>query len=90
MFGTPNIVKNNHKNDFLVLIGGSTDDINDSVGAAEQKFSINFSKARTKFCLSLHYNHDNSYLFVNRKEIYKFKADDKNVNFPTQFCPGTI
>ena len=38
------------------------------------------------FFLSLHYNADNSYLFVNENEIFKFKADNKNVNFPTQFC----
>ena len=35
--------------------------------------------------MSLHYNADNSYLFVKGKEIFKFKADSKNVNFPTQF-----
>ena len=40
--------------------------------------------------MSLHYDADNSYLFVNGKEIFKFKADKKNVNFPTQFCPGSI
>ena len=34
---------------------------------------------------SLHYNADNSYLFVNEKESFKFKADNKNVNYPTQF-----
>ena len=38
----------------------------------------------------MHYNADNSYLFVNGKEILKFKADNKNVNFPTQFCFGII
>ena len=32
--------------------------------------------------LSLQYNADNSYLFVNGGEIFKFKADNKNVNFP--------
>ena len=53
-------------------------------------FSINFSKANTKFCLSLHHNADKNYLFVNGKEIFKFKADNKNVNFPTQFCLGSI
>ena len=42
-----------------------------------------FTKANTKFCLSLHYNADNSYLFVNGREMFKFKADNKNVNFPT-------
>ena len=51
----------------------------------KKKVSINFSKANTKFCLNLHYNVDNSYLFVNGKEIFKFKANNKNVNFPTQF-----
>ena len=40
--------------------------------------------------MSLHYNCDNSYLFVNGKEIFKFKADNKNVNFPTRFCLGGI
>ena len=33
---------------------------------------------------------DNSYLFVNRKEIFKFKADNKNGNFPTQFCLRSV
>ena len=45
-----------------MLDEGTTDDINGSVGAALKKLSINFSKA--KFCLSLHFNGDNSYLFV--------------------------
>ena len=56
----------------------------------KKKFSINFSKVKTKFCLSLHCNADNSCLFVNGKEVFKFKADNKNVNFPTQFCLGSI
>ena len=38
----------------------------------------------------MHYNSDNSYLFVNGIEIYKFKASNKNINFPTQFCLGSI
>ena len=29
-------------------------------------------------------------MFVNGKQIFKFKADNKNVNFPTQFCFGSI
>ena len=40
--------------------------------------------------MSLHYNDDNSYLFVNGKEIFNFKDDNKNVNFATQFCLGSI
>ena len=75
------------KNIFLVLSEGPTDDINGCIGAAKKKFSINFSKAKTKFCLSLHYNHHNCYLFVNRKikikRLKKLKADDKYVKFST-------
>ena len=44
----------------------------------------------TKCCFSLRYNADNSCLFVNGKEIFKFKADNKNVNFATQFCLVSI
>ena len=39
--------------------------------------------------MGLHYNGDNCYLVVNGKEACKFKADNKNVNFPTQFCLGS-
>ena len=57
----------NLKNDFLMLGEGDTFGINGSFGAPEKKLYINFSKAKTKFCLSLHYNNNNSYLFVNEK-----------------------
>ena len=40
--------------------------------------------------LSLNYNADNSYLFVNGKKIFEFNADDKNISFPTQFYLGSI
>ena len=49
----------------------------------KKKISVNISKTNSKFCLSLHSNADNNYLFVNEKEISKFKAGNKNVNFPT-------
>ena len=64
--------------------------INGSFGSPDKKFSINYSKANTKLCLNLRYNADNIYLFVNGKEIFKFKVDNNNVNFPTQFCLGSI
>ena len=38
----------------------------------------------------MHYNADNSYLFVNQKKSYQFKANDKNLNFPNQFFLGSI
>ena len=51
---------------------------------------LKFSKGNTIFCLSLHCNTENGYLFINRKEIYKFKTSNKNVTFPTQFYLGSI
>ena len=64
-----------------MLVEGLTDGINENFGEPEK---INFSNERAKTCLSLHYNHHNSYLLVNRKKIYKLKADNKSVKFPTQ------
>ena len=54
------------------------------------KFSINFSKPNTKILFEFALYADNSYLFVNKKEIFKFEADNKNVNFPIQFCLGSL
>ena len=51
----------------------------------QKKFSINFSKVNTKFCLSFHYNADNSYLFVDLKEIFKLKATIKILIFQLNF-----
>ena len=42
-------------------------------------YSINFTVTRKNFCLSLHYNGANSYLFVNGTEIYKFKVKDSEI-----------
>ena len=42
-------------------------------------YSTNFTFANKKFSLSLHYNGDNSYLFVNGKEIINFKAKDSEI-----------
>ena len=42
----------------------------------KKKFSINFGNGNTKFCLSLHYNGDESYLHVIETEIYKSEAKD--------------
>ena len=56
-----------------MLVEGPTDDINGSARATEQKFSINYNKAKTKFCLSLHHNNYNSYLFVNGEKSVSLK-----------------
>ena len=63
----------NRKKDILILGKGPTQGLEHML-SAEKLYSINFTKKNTKFCLSLHYNGANSYLFVNGTEIYKFKA----------------
>ena len=47
--------------------------------SVEIMHSINFTENNKKFCLSLHYNGANSYLFVNGIKIYKFKAKDSEM-----------
>ena len=66
----------NSKNNFLVLGKRLTYFVNGSFHSPDKRFSINFSKANSKFCFSFHYNDNNSYFFVNGKEI-KFKIDQK-------------
>ena len=56
---------------------------------AEKTYSINFTVTKEKFCLSLHYNGENSYLFVNGSEIYRFKAKDSEI-VSTPLCLGNI
>ena len=73
IFGVENIslsYSDNHKNNYLILYEGPAYGINGSFGSPKEKLNINFSKANTKFCLSLHYNAANSYLFVNGKQEY--------------------
>ena len=52
-------------------------------------YLTNFTVANKKFCLRLHYNGDNSYLFVNGKEIINFKAKDSEI-LPYPLCLGNI
>ena len=52
-------------------------------------YSVNLTVTKKKFCLSLHYNGANSYLFVNGTEIYKFKAKDSEI-VATPLCLGII
>ena len=53
--------------------------INDTTLYAEKLYSQNFTAVNKKFALSLHYNGDDSYLFVNGKRELKFKAKDDQI-----------
>ena len=47
---------------------------------AEKMYSPNFSVENEIFVLSLHYNSDNSFLFVNGQKVTQFKAKDSIIN----------
>ena len=78
----------NKKKDILVLGKGPTQGLERMV-TAEKMYSNNFIVNKKKFCLSLHYNGANSYLFVNGTEIYKFKAKDSEI-VASPLCLGNI
>ena len=79
----------NKKKDILILGEGPTQGSEDTTPTAEKKYSVNFTDYNKNFCLSLHYNEGNSYLFVNGTEIYKFKAKGSGI-IATPFCLGNI
>ena len=78
----------NRKKDILILGKGPTQGLEHTL-SAEKMYSINFTETRKLFCLSLHYNGANSYLFVNGTEIYKFKAKDSEI-VASLLCLGNI
>ena len=78
----------NKKKDILVLGKGPTQGLEHTL-TAEKMYSINFTVTKRKFCLSLHYNGANSYLFVNGTEIYKFKVKDSEI-IASPLCLGDI
>ena len=51
-----------------------TQGTNDTTIYAEKNFYRNFTDFGKKFMLSLHYNGDDSYLFVNGRQELRFKA----------------
>ena len=78
----------NRRKDILVLGKGRTQGLESAV-SAKTTYSINFTKKNTKFCLSLHYNGANSYLFVNGTETHKFNSKDSKI-VPYSLCLGNI
>ena len=64
----------NKKKEILIFGKGPTQGLEHTL-SAERLHSINFTKENTKFCLSLHYNGANSYLFVNgtKQKILKLQ-----------------
>ena len=78
----------NREKYFLILSKGPTQGLEHTL-SAEKMYSINFREHNKKFCLNLHYNGANSYVFVDGKEIHKFKAKDSEI-VATPLCLENI
>ena len=80
---------NNKANNIYVMGKDYIQKINDTTIYAENMFYRNFTEPGKKFILSLHYNGDNSYLFVNGREELKFKIKtDQKIN--KNLCLGNL
>ena len=72
----------------LILWSGPTQGLGKHSLTTEKMYSINFS-ATGRFCLSLHCNGANSYLFVTGTEMIKFEAKDSELD-SNILCLGNI
>ena len=70
-------IDNKGKN-ILILGKGPTQGLNHTL-TAETQYLVNFTRPGIKFCLSLHYNGSNSFLFVNATKIYQLKANNSEI-----------
>ena len=79
----------NRANHIYLMGTGLTQGINDTTIYVEKNFYRNFTDFGKKFLLSLHYNGDNSYLFVNGRQELKFKAKTDQL-VKEKLCIGNL
>ena len=80
---------NNKANNIYVMGKDYIQQINNTTIYAEKMFYRNFTDPGHKFVLSLHYNGDNSYLFVNGKQELKFKTKTNQI-IQKNLCLGNL
>ena len=80
---------NNKANNIFIMGDGFVQGINDMTLYAEKIYSQNFTQPNKKFVLSLHYNDNDSYLFVNGKHELKFKAKPDQL-IKEKLCIGNL
>ena len=80
---------NNKANNIYVMGDLFVQGINDTTLYAEKVYSQNFTQASKQFVLSLHYNGDDSYLFVNSKQELKFKSKAEHF-VKEKLCLGNL
>ena len=80
---------NNKVNNIFIIGDGFVQGINDMTLYAEKIYSQNFTQANKKLVLSLHYNDNDSYLFINGKQELKFKAKPDQL-IKEKLCIGNL
>ena len=80
---------NNRANNIYVLGTNLTQGANGKTIYVEKLYNLDFTQQDKRFVLSLHYNGDDSYLFVNGTEQLKFKAKGSGLN-RNLLCSGNI
>ena len=83
------IHSNNKANNIFIMGDAFVQGISDTTLYAEKIYSQNFTQPSTKFVLSLHYNGDDSYLFVNGKQELKLKAKTESL-VKEKLCIGNL
>ena len=73
------IHSNNKSNNIFIMGDAFVQGVNDTTSYAEKMHSQKFTQPSTKFVLNLHYNGDDSYLFVNVKQELKFKTKTESL-----------
>ena len=81
--------KTNRANHIFLMGTGLTQGIHDTTLYAEKSFYRNFTGPGKKFMLSLHYNGDDSYLFVNGRQELKFKCKTDQL-VKEKLCIGNL
>ena len=79
----------NRANHIYVMGTEFVQGINDTTIHAEKKFYRNFTDHGKTFVLKLHYNGNNSYLFVNRRQELKFKCKTDQL-VKEKLCIGNL
>ena len=79
----------NRKKDILILRKGPTQGLEHTLSAEKNVLDQFHRKKQKKNCLNLHYNKENSYLFVNGTKSIKFKSKDPEIR-PYPLCLGNI
>ena len=79
----------NRANNIYLKGEGLTQGIHDTTLYVEKNYNRNFTDPGKNFVLSLHYNGDDSYLFVNSGQELKFKAK-KDQLVKEKLCIGNL